>query len=91
MLVIMTSNASEDFYPQIGYNAMLKQYQGTLGTFVGPTKILISSTPPAGQGLQPLQLDHVRSGSKEDPPRGDLPAGQAEGFQMGAELVCSDR
>ena len=43
VLMIMTSNASEDFYAQIGYDEMLKRHQGTLGTFVGPTKILISS------------------------------------------------
>ena len=43
VLMIMTSNASEDCYAQIGYDEMLKRYQGTLGTFVGPTKILISS------------------------------------------------
>ena len=43
VLMIMTSNASEDFYNQIGYDEMLKRYQGTLGTFVGSTKILISS------------------------------------------------
>ena len=41
--MIMTSNASEDFYAQIGYDEVLKRYQGTLGTLVGPTKILISS------------------------------------------------
>ena len=41
--MIMTSNASEEYYSQIGYNEMLKRYQGTLDTFVGPTKILISS------------------------------------------------
>ena len=43
VLMIMTSNASADFYARIGYDAMLKRYQGSLGTFVGPTKILISS------------------------------------------------
>ena len=43
VLMIMTSNASEAFYPQIGYDEMLKKYQNTLGTFVGPTKSLISS------------------------------------------------
>ena len=43
VLMIMTSNASEDFYAKIGYDEMLKRYQGTLGTFVGPAKILISS------------------------------------------------
>ena len=41
--MIMTSNASEDFYAQIGYDAMLQRYQGSFNTFVGPTKILISS------------------------------------------------
>ena len=43
VLMIMTSNASEDFYAQIGYDAMLQRYQGSCSTFVGPTKILISS------------------------------------------------
>ena len=43
VLMIMTSNASEDFYTQIGYDAMLQRYQGSFNTFVGPTKILISS------------------------------------------------
>ena len=43
VLMVMTSNASEDFYAQIGYDEMLKRYQGSLNTFVGPTRILISS------------------------------------------------
>jgi len=43
VLMIMTSNASEDFYAQIGYDAMLQRYQGSFHAFVGPTKILISS------------------------------------------------
>ena len=43
VLMIMTSNASEDLYAQIGYDQMLQRYQGSLGTFVGPTKIFISS------------------------------------------------
>ena len=43
VLMIMTSNASEDFYVQIGYDQMLQRYQGSFNTFVGPTKILISS------------------------------------------------
>ena len=43
VLMIMTSNASEDFYAQIGYDQMLQRYQGSFNTFVGPTKILISS------------------------------------------------
>ena len=43
VLMIMTSNASEDLYAQIGYDRMLQRYQGSLSTFVGPTRLLISS------------------------------------------------
>ena len=43
VLMIMTSNASEDFYAQIGYDQMLQRYQSSFNTFDGPTKILISS------------------------------------------------
>ena len=43
VLMIMTSNASDEFYDQIGYDQMLQRYQGSFNTFVGPTKLLISS------------------------------------------------
>ena len=43
VLMIMTSNAAQDYYAQIGYDAMLQRYQGSFSTFVGPTRILISS------------------------------------------------
>ena len=38
----MTSNASEAFYPQIGYDKMLSGYQNTLSGMIGPTKVMIS-------------------------------------------------
>ena len=41
MLLIMTSNASEEYYAQIGYDKMLSGYQNTLNNFVGPTKVMI--------------------------------------------------
>ncbi len=42
VLMIMTSNVSEDFYPQIGYEATLEKYRQTFSNFIGPAKILIS-------------------------------------------------
>jgi len=41
--VLEASNASEEYYSQIGYDEMLKRYQSSINTFVGPTQILISS------------------------------------------------
>ncbi|MBQ1320329.1 MAG: flavodoxin family protein [Solobacterium sp.] len=40
VLMIMTSNASEEYYAQAGYDAMLERYRGSLNTFVGPTEIM---------------------------------------------------
>ena len=42
VLFIMTSNAAEEFYPQIGYDSMLERYRDTLTGMVGPTKLMIS-------------------------------------------------
>ena len=43
VLMIMTSNAAEEYYPNIGYDKMLQGYQNMLGSFVGETKLLISA------------------------------------------------
>lgn len=42
VLFIMTSNCSEEFYSQIGYDKMLENYQNSLSGMVGPTKVMIS-------------------------------------------------
>lgn len=41
VLFIMTSNCSEDYYQQIGYDVMLQNYKNTMDGMVGPTKIMI--------------------------------------------------
>lgn len=41
VLFIMTSNCSEDFYSQIGYDKMLENYKNTLSRMVGPTEIMV--------------------------------------------------
>lgn len=40
VILIMTSNCSEEMYDAVGYTALLKQYKDTFNTFVGPTEIL---------------------------------------------------
>lgn len=41
VLLIMTSNCSEAFYDQIGYDKVLEKYQNTLNGIVGPTKVMV--------------------------------------------------
>ena len=53
VLMIMTSNASEDFYAQIGYDAML-QRSGQFQHLCWSNQDSDQLRHPAGQGLQPL-------------------------------------
>lgn len=41
VLFIMTSNCSEEFYSQIGYDKMLENYRNSLSGMVGSTKVMI--------------------------------------------------
>lgn len=41
VLLITTSNCSEEMYGAIGYDKMLESYQQTLTNFVGPTEVMI--------------------------------------------------
>lgn len=41
VILIMTSNCSEDFYNATGYAALLENYRNTLNSFVGPTEVLV--------------------------------------------------
>lgn len=40
VLLIMTSNCSEEIYDATGYTVLLNNYKSTFDTFVGPTEIL---------------------------------------------------
>ena len=42
VLFIMTSNASAEYYPAIGYDKMLNNYRNTLTNVLGPTEVLIA-------------------------------------------------
>lgn len=41
VILIMTSNCSEEYYDATGYAALLENYRQTLNTFVGPTEVLV--------------------------------------------------
>ena len=91
VLMIMTSNASEDFYAQIGYDDMLKRYQNTLGSFVGPTKILISSDTLQVKDYSRYNWTMFDPEAKKARHEEVFPLDKQKAFQMGAELICSDR
>ena len=87
VLMIMTSNASEDFYAQIGYDEMLKRYQGTLGTFVGPTKILISSDTLQVKDYSRYNWTMFNPEAKKERHETVFPEDKQKAFALGVQMV----
>ena len=87
VLMIMTSNASEDFYEQIGYDAMLKRYQGTIGTFVGPTKILISSDTLQVKDYSRYNWTMFNPEAKKQRQETVFPEDKQKAFALGEQMV----
>ena len=89
VLMIMTSNASEEFYLQIGYDEMLKRYQGTLGTFVGPTKILISSDTLQVKDYSRYNWTMFDHEAKKERHERVFPEDKKKAFALGEQMVSN--
>ena len=87
VLMIMTSNASEDFYAHIGYDEMLKRYQGTLGTFVGPTKLLISSDTLQVKDYSRYNWTMFDPEHKKERHEAVFPEDRKKAFALGGQLA----
>lgn len=87
VLMIMTSNASEEYYSQIGYDEMLKRYQDTLGTFVGPTKILISSDTLQVKDYSRYNWTMFDPEHKKERHENVFPKDKKKAFAMGEQMV----
>ena len=87
VLMVMTSNASEDFYAQIGYDEMLKRYQGSLNTFVGPTRILISSDTLQVKDYSRYNWTMFNPDAKEERHETVFPEDKQKAFNLGAQMV----
>ena len=87
VLMIMTSNASEDFYAQIGYDAMLQRYQGSLGTFVGPTKLLISTDTLQVKDYSRYNWTMFNPDAKKDRHEKVFPEDKKKAFALGEQMV----
>ena len=90
VLMVMTSNASEDFYAQIGYDEMLKRYQGSLNTFVGPTRILISSDTLQVKDYSRYNWTMFNPDAKKERHETVFPEDKQKAFNLGAQIIsCS--
>ena len=89
VLMIMTSNASEDYYAQIGYDTMLQRYQGSFNTFVGPTKILISSDTLQVKDYSRYNWTMFDPAHKKERHETVFPEDKKKAFALGEEIASS--
>ncbi|MBQ3193311.1 MAG: flavodoxin family protein [Oscillospiraceae bacterium] len=87
VLMIMTSNASEDFYAQIGYDQMLQRYQGSFNTFVGTTRILISSDTLQVKDYSRYNWTMFDPEAKKDRYEKVFPEDKKKAFALGEQMA----
>lgn len=87
VLLIMTSNVPKENYAQVGYDALLKRYQRTLGSMIGKTKLMIS-----GNTLQVSDYDKYlwtmfNPEEKKLKHENEFPKEKKEAYSLGALMV----
>ena len=87
VLFIMTSNAAEDFYAQIGYDKMLANYQNMLCNMVGPTKVMISSDTLQVSDYSKYNWTMFDPEAKKQRHETVFPTDKEKAFSLGAEMA----
>ena len=87
VLFIMTSNAAEDFYAQIGYDKMLANYQNMLCNVVGPTKVMISSDTLQVSDYSKYNWTMFDPEAKKQRRETVFPTDKEKAFSLGAEMT----
>lgn len=87
VLFIMTSNAAEEFYAQIGYDKMLANYQNMLCNMVGPTKVMISSDTLQVSDYSKYNWTMFDPDAKKKRHETVFPTDKGKAFSLGAEMA----
>ena len=89
VLFIMTSNASEEYYDQIGYTDMLSDYRNSLNRFVGPTKIMISDNTLQVNNYDVYDWTMFDSEKKKEYHDKHFPDELKKAYNLGIDIVSS--
>ena len=87
VLFIMTSNCSEEYYRQIGYDRMLENYRNTLSGFVGPTKVMVCGDTLQVSDYSKYNWTMFDPEAKKVRHEEVFPDSMKKAFAFGAEMV----
>jgi len=87
VLFIMTSNCSEEFYGQIGYDKMLENYKNSLSGMVGPTKVMICGDTLQVNDYSKYNWTMFNPEAKKARHDEVFPEEMKKAFELGMEIV----
>lgn len=87
VLFIMTSNCSEDFYSQVGYDKMLENYAQSLSGMVGPTKVMVCGDTLQVQDYSKYNWTMFNPDAKKERHDEVFPNERQKAFSFGSEMV----
>lgn len=89
VLFIMTSNAPKEYYTPFGYGGMVKNYEDTLGAFVGKTKTLIAGNTQQVKDYSAYDWTMFDGEAKIRRREEVFPKEKEKAYSLGAEMVKS--
>ncbi len=87
VLFIMTSNCSEEFYSQIGYDKMLENYKNTLSNMVGTTKVMVCGDTLQVNDYSKYNWTMFNPKVKKERHEEVFPNDMKKAFALGAEMI----
>ncbi len=87
VLFIMTSNCSEEYYSQIGYDKMLENYRKTLSGMVGPTKVMVCGDTLQVNDYSRYNWTMFNPEAKKARHEEVFPGEKKKAFDFGVEMV----
>ncbi len=87
VLFIMTSNAPEEFYTPEGYGKIIENYKNVLGSFVGPTEVMISGDTLQTDTYEKYNWTMFDPEAKKKRHETVFPDEKRKAFALGAEMV----
>lgn len=87
VLFIMTSNCSEEYYSEIGYDKMLENYKNALTGMVGPTRIMVCGDTLQVHDYSKYNWTMFHPEAKKTRHKEVFPKDMEKAFTLGAEMV----
>ncbi len=87
VLFIMTSNCSEEYYSQIGYDKMLENYKNSLSSMVGPTQVMVCGNTLQVSDYGKYNWTMFDAELKKSRHETIFPTEKQKAFELGAEMV----